>query len=80
MIDLEEPALVVVVRVTVRVDVLGGGLVEGGLVEGGFFDGGFAWIASSSTTVSRGPGGLPRRLGALVISTSVAGSTSVGKA
>lgn len=77
--DLEEPALAVVVRAAVRVDFLGGS-VKGGLVEGGFFDGGFAWITSPSTTVGRTPGGLPRRLGASGISTSVAGSTSIGTA
>ena len=80
--DLEGPALAVVVRVVARVDALGGGLVEGGLVEGGlaeggFFGGGFTWSVSS-TTGSRTPGGLPRRLGASVASASVVGSASVG--
>jgi hypothetical protein len=37
VVNLEEPALAMVVRVAVRAEVL-----RGGLIEGGFFDGGFA--------------------------------------
>jgi hypothetical protein len=76
VVNLEEPALVVVTRAAARADVLGGGLT-GGLVEGGFFDGGFAWTVTPSAAIDRTPGGLPRRLGASVVSTSVARSTSM---
>ena len=71
---LEGPALAVAVRVVVRVE---GGLAEEGLVED-FFGGSFASATFSSTTTGRTPGGPPRRLGASVVSASVAGSTSIG--
>lgn len=73
MEDFEEPPLAVVVRVDVLVDDLGGGLE--GLV-GSIFDDGLAWIASTSITLGRTPGGLPCRLGASIVSTSGSGSTS----
>ena len=41
VVDFEEPALVLVMRVVTRVDDLEGGLVEEGLVEGGLAEGGF---------------------------------------
>ena len=72
--DFEGPALVA--RVVVRVDALEGGLVEGGLAEG-FLDGGFARTTCSSTSVGRTLGGLPRRLVATGVSTSIASSISV---
>lgn len=75
MVDLEELALALVVRVAIRVDVSGGGLAKGCLA-GGLFEGGFSWIASPSTTVGRTLGGLPRRLGASVVSNSI-GTTVV---
>ena len=79
VVEFEGPALVA--RVVVRVDALEGGLVEGGLVRGGlvegFLDGGFTRMTCSSTSAGRTPGGLPRRLGATAVSTSIASSISV---
>ena len=75
VVDFEGPAFALVVRVDVE-GLVEGGLVEGGLVEGGFFDGGFVLTASSWTSAGRTPGGLPRRLGATVGSTSIVGSAS----
>ena len=76
--DFEGPTLAWVVRMVVRADVLEGGLAGGSLVAGGFSDGGFERTTCFSASAGRvTPGGLPRRLGATVVSTSIGVSTSV---
>ena len=81
VVDFEGPTLALAVRVLVRVDALEGSLVEGGgLVEGGFLDGGFNRKTCSSTSAGRTPGGLPRRVGGSIMSTSGTTSTSIATA